>query len=106
MVSSNLIGINSSVNSKNLHFSLEVNEYTATSTFTGTTFQENYVNYVSAAFNLRRRITKVTAFLPLNIIYNLEMNDYLTIGTQSYTINTITTDLTNGKSSIELLNNV
>ena len=64
------------------------------------------MNYVSAVFNLRRRLTKVTAFLPLNIIYNLEMNDYLTIGGQAYTINTITTDLTNGKSSIELLNNV
>ena len=106
MMPSNSVGINSSLNTKNLNFGLEVNEYTATSLFIGTVFEENYVNYVSAVFNLRRRLTKVTAFLPLNIIYNLEMNDYLTIGAQAYTINTITTDLTNGKSSIELLNNV
>lgn len=106
MMPSNSLSINSSTSTKNLNFGLEVNEYTATSTFTGTVFEEEYKTYISAVFNNRRRLTKVNAFLPLKILYNLQMNDYITIGQTSYTINTITTDLTNGKSSLELLNNV
>ena len=103
---SNSLALTSSASTKNLNFGLEVNEYTATSTFTGTVFEEEYKTYISAVFNNRRRLTKVNAFLPLKILYNLQMNDYITIGQTSYTINTITTDLTNGKSSLELLNNV
>jgi len=106
MMPSNSLALTSSASTKNLNFGLEVNEYTATSTFTGTVFEEEYKTYISAVFNNRRRLTKVNAFLPLKILYNLQMNDYITIGQTSYTINTITTDLTNGKSSLELLNNV
>ncbi len=106
MMPSNSLSINSSTSTKNLNFGLEVNEYTATSSFTGTVFEEEYKTYISAVFNNRRRLTKVNAFLPLKILYNLQMNDYITIGQSSYTINTITTDLTNGKSKLELLNNV
>ena len=40
----------------------------------------------------------------LNIIYNLELNDRVSIGTQEYLINTLKTNLINGKSEIELLN--
>lgn len=106
MIPSNSLAVNSSTSKKNLNFGLEVNEYTATSDFTETVFKQNYKTYISAVFNNRRRLTKVNAFLPLKILYNLQMNDYITIGQTSYTINTITTDLTNGKSTLELLNNV
>lgn len=106
MIPSNSLAVNSSTSKKNLNFGLEINEYTATSDFTETVFEENYKTYISAVFNNRRRLTKVNAFLPLKILYNLQMNDYITIGQQSYKINTITTNLTNGKSTLELLNNV
>ena len=63
-----------------------------------------YETYISHVFNRSRRLTKVTAYLPLKIIYNLELNDKVSIGTQQYIINSLKTDLLNGKSSIELLN--
>lgn len=42
--------------------------------------------------------------LPLKIFYNLQLNDKIQFQQNSYKINSITTDLTTGKSSIELLN--
>jgi hypothetical protein len=103
---SNSLSLSSSTSTKNLNYSLEINEYTGDSTFTGTLFEEEYKTYISDVFSTRRRITKVSAFMPLKVLYDLQMNDYMTIGQQSYKINSITTDLTNGKSSLELLNNV
>jgi len=100
------LSLSSSTSTKNLNYSLEINEYTGDSTFTGTLFEEEYKTYIRDVFSARRRITKVSAFMPLKVLYDLQMNDYMTIGQQSYKINSITTDLTNGKSSLELLNNV
>ncbi len=106
IIPSNSLSLSSSTSTKNLNYSLEINEYTGDSTFTGTLFEEEYKTYISDVFSTRRRITKVSAFMPLKVLYDLQMNDYMTIGQQSYKINSITTDLTNGKSSLELLNNV
>jgi len=106
IIPSNSLSLSSSTSTKNLNYSLEINEYTGDSTFTGTLFEEEYKTYISDVFSARRRITKVSAFMPLKVLYDLQMNDYMTIGQQSYKINSITTDLTNGKSSLELLNNV
>jgi hypothetical protein len=106
IIPSNSLAIESSTSTKNLNYSLEINEYTGDSTFTGTLFEEEYKTYISDVFSTRRRITNVSAFMPLKVLYGLQMNDYITIGQQSYKINSITTDLTNGKSSLELLNNV
>ena len=106
IIPSNSLALASGTSTKNLNYSLEINEYTGDSTFAGTLFEEEYKTYISDVFSTRRRITKVSAFMPLKVIYDLQMNDFITIGQQSYKINTITTDLTNGKSSLELLNNV
>ncbi len=106
IIPSNSLAIESSTSTKNLNYSLEINEYTGDSTFTGTLFEEEYKTYISDVFSTRRRITNVSAFMPLKVLYDLQMNDFMTIGQQSYKINSITTDLTNGKSSLELLNNV
>ena len=106
IVPSNSLALSPIPLKQNLNFSLEVNEFTGTSAFTNTLFEQEYKTYITDVFSTRRRITKVSAFMPLKVIYDLQMNDFITIGQQSYKINTITTDLTNGKSSLELLNNV
>ena len=106
IIPSNSLALASGTSTKNLNYSLEINEYTGDSTFTQTLFEQEYKTYITDVFSSRRRITKVSAFMPLKVLYDLQMNDYMTIGQQSYKINTITTDLTNGKSSLELLNNV
>jgi len=38
------------------------------------------------------------------MIYNLKLNDQISLNNNSYRINSITTNLTTGESSIELLN--
>ena len=106
IIPSNSLALASGTSTKNLNYSLEINEYTGDSTFTQTLFEQEYKTYITDVFSTRRRITKVSAFMPLKVLYDLQMNDYMTIGQQSYKINSITTDLTNGKSSLELLNNV
>tara|TARA_R110000751_G_scaffold193236_1_gene298747 strand:- start:1870 stop:4218 length:2349 start_codon:yes stop_codon:yes gene_type:complete len=88
----------------NINFRDEVNEYTGESGFTGTLFQNKYSNYIIDVFNQQRRLTKVTAYLPLKIFFDLQLNQIIQIGQDNYRINSVTTNLTNGKSEFELLN--
>ena len=95
------------VGKENINFGLELNEYDFESDeFTDTLFSVYHSEYLIDVFNPQRRITKMTSYLPLRIIYNLKLNDSFTIGQSTYIINSITTDLQTGKSEMELLNNV
>ena len=104
-VPSNSLSLSSSTSTKNINFYLEINEYSLDTDFTGTLFEENYLTYIQDIFNSKRRLTKLKAYLPLKIIYKLNMNDRVVINNQSYNINNLTTNLITGESSIELLNN-
>ena len=104
IIPSNSLEISSSDSKQNIHFQVETNEYTGNTTFTDTLFSEYYENYISDVFSNARRLTKFTAYLPLKIIYNLELNDRVSIGNQQYIINSLKTNLINGKSDFELLN--
>ena len=103
-IPSNSQSLNSATNSKNLNFFLETNEYTLDTTFIDTLFKVNYLNYIQDIFNEKRRLIKMKAWLPLRIIYNLKMNDLVTVNNQKYRINTIKTNLITGESDMELLN--
>lgn len=104
IIPSNSLSIDPAVSKKNIHFQNETNEYTNSTAFTETLFSDYYTNYISDVFSNARRLIKVGAFLPLKIIYNLELNDKVSIGNQQYIINSLKTNLINGKSDIELLN--
>lgn len=93
-----------------LNFGVEVDEYTLG---TGSAFQQNqsndlftkyYRNYVANLFARNSRKTKVSAYLPLNIILKYNLNDIFVIGTTEYRINSITTNLLTNKSDLELYN--
>ena len=90
----------------NINFNAETNEYTGASGFDGTLFANYYSTYISDVFNTQRRITKVTAFLPLRIIYKLQMNDVISINNKTYIINSANVNLITGESSFELLNRI
>ena len=104
IIPSNSVALSSGTDTSNINFSLEINEYQLDVTFTGTLFATYYENYIAEIFNTKRRMFKVTAYLPLNLIYNLKLYDTIEINYENYRINSMTTDLTNGKSSIELIN--
>ena len=96
----------SGMSTDNINFNEEVNEYTGASGFTGTLFANYYNTYISNVFNLKRRITNVTAYLPLRIVFKLQMNDVMTINNQDYIINSASINLISGKTKLELLNKV
>ncbi len=111
-IPSNALTLSSSASKENIHFGNEINEYQANETgvdsldFTDTLFYTDYRKYISDVFNNRRRLTKVTAYLPMKIYYNLQLNNLIQIGQNNYKINSLTTNLTTGKTDFELLNDV
>ena len=114
IIPSNSFSIAPSTSKINIHFQNELNEYLAnepTGTenadeFTDTLFETEYKKYIQDVFNLRRRLVKVTAYLPMKVYYNLQLNDLIEIGQDRYKINSLTTDLTTGKTEFELLNTI
>jgi len=74
--------------------------------FTDTLFESKYKTYIEDVFNLQRRLTKVTAFLPYKIFSSLQLNDKIQLGQNDYRINSLKTNLTNGKTEFELLNTI
>lgn len=67
-------------------------------------FNVFYKSYIESVFNRAKRMFKVTAYLPPNIIINYRLNDQIKIQDKMFRINSITTNLMTGKSQIELLN--
>jgi len=103
-IPSNTPSRSSSTNDMQLNFNNEVNEYTNDTTFVASLFEKYYSNYIRSVFNVKQRITKVNARLPMNILLNYSLADKFIISGKSYRINSITTNLTTGEADIELLN--
>ena len=105
------IGITSGSSRENINFGNELNEFLANeqgseaSTFTHTLFETEYKTYIQNVFNEKQRLTTVTAYLPYKIFSSLKLNNVIELGQNRYFINSMTTDLTNGKTKFELLNN-
>jgi len=115
IIPSNSLGTTPTTSGKiNIHFQNELNEYLAnqpTGTdnadeFTDTLFETEYKEYIQDVFSLRRRLLKVTAYLPMKVYYNLQLNDLIELGQDNYKINSLKTDLTTGKTEFELLNTI
>jgi len=105
-IPSNSLALNSTTSKININFGQELNEYEPAQVFSNTLFADFHSEYIIDVFNTSRRITKITAYFPLKILYNFKLNDTFTISDRTYIINSITTNLQNGKSNIELLNKV
>ena len=86
------------------HFFPETNEYTPTDTFDETLFSEYYSDYINDLFDTRRRLFRYKAVLPVGFLYEFGLQDTLQIFDTKYIINQITTNLTTGESTLELLN--
>ena len=94
-------GITTSVQS--LHFGSEVNEYTL-SVNNESLFENYYKDYIEGIFEQKRRLIKVTGYLPLRILLNYNLSDTFLIGNKAFKINSIDTNLQTGESKMELLN--
>jgi hypothetical protein len=100
----NSVSTADSTSAKVSHFFPETNEYTPTDTFNETLFSEYYEDYINDLFDTRRRLFRYRAVLPVGFLYQFGLQDTLQIFDTKYIINQITTNLTTGESTLELLN--
>lgn len=100
---SNSKTFDAAVSEENIHFNAELNEFTGTA-FEDTLFKRYYERYITSVFNRRNRLTKVTSYLPVNILREIELNDTITINGRNYIINSMNVNINTGKVEFELLN--
>jgi len=105
-IPSNSFALSSSTSAININFNAEFNEWTSDNTFTDTLFDDYYTIYITDVFDIKRRLSKYKAFLPLKILRNYTLADRFVVNNRSYKINSITTNLGTGESEVELLNEV
>ena len=85
-----------------LNFGAEYDEFTKNINTNGL-FSRFYQQYIVQTFNQNGRIIKVSANLPVSFVLNYSVNDVIVINAQEYYINSIQTDITTGKSQLELI---
>lgn len=103
---SNSLSFDPGTSKANINFYHENNEFTGGTAFDETLYKTYYETYIENIFNAKRRLTKVTAHLPLKILLNFTLADRFDINGRRYILNSITTNLKTGKSTMELLNEV
>jgi hypothetical protein len=92
-----------SSDAQTLNFESELDEYNNIE-LENTLFNTYYKTYISDVFDSKNRLTKISAFLPAKLLIKLTLADRLIINERKYKINSITTNMKNGRSEIELLN--
>jgi hypothetical protein len=66
-------------------------------------YKRHYENYLGNIFNIKSRLMIVKCYFnPIELI-DIKLNDRIIIRDKKYTINKMTTDLTSGETSLELL---
>ena len=66
-------------------------------------YKRHYENYLGNVFNIKSRLLNVKCYFnPIELI-DLKLNDRIIIRDKRYTINKMTSDLTTGETSLELL---
>lgn len=88
---------------QSINFSAEKDEWDLV-TKRESLFNRYHKNYISNVFNESNRLKKISAYLPLRILYKYTLADRFVYSGKSYKINSIETDFYTGKSDIELIN--
>jgi hypothetical protein len=88
---------------QSINFSAEKDEWDLVTT-RESLFNSYHKNYISNVFDESNRLKKISAYLPLRILYKYTLADRFIYSGKSYKINSIETDFYTGKSDIELIN--
>ena len=103
--SMNLFGTVSGVTiGQNINFNAEVNEYTPSVAFNDTLFKKFYNSYIEEIFDIKRRLTKLKAYLPISMLHKYSLADRLIVFNEVYKINKIVTNFETLLSDVELIN--
>lgn len=89
--------------SQSINFHAEIDEYVRVPN-EKTLFKTYYEDYIKDLFDVRKRITKVSAYLPLRITETLSLADNIKIFDKIYRINSISTNFETNKSDLVLTN--
>jgi hypothetical protein len=90
-----------------INFDNEIDEFFSSEDFgadNNSLFYKFYESYVLSVFDPSKRIFRFTAFMPPSFLIYYKLNDQLKIQDRVYRINSITTDLTTGRTELELIN--
>ena len=66
-------------------------------------FDRFWRQFIVQSFKLKGRIINITAYLNNDFLINFKLNDVIRIAGRDYYINSIKTNLTTGKSELELI---
>ena len=97
----NLLG--GDLQSQSLNFHSEFDEYSEVPNET-TLFKTYYKEYIEELFDKQKRLTFVSAYLPMSITEQLSLADKIIVFDNLYRINKITTNFETNKSELELSN--
>lgn len=95
----------SNVNSnetQTLNFDAENDEFNLVFNY-NSLFENYYKTYIESVFNQYNRITKINALLPIKVLSKYSLNDRIVINDKRYKINSISSNLMNGNSQLELI---
>jgi hypothetical protein len=87
----------------NLNFGIENNEWDNTQS-ENTLYRNYYKNYITSIFNIKRRLFKYSAILPLRILLQLKLNDILEIKNNYYRIDNFNINLLTRAVTLNLIN--
>tara|TARA_B110000211_G_C14075247_1_gene551753 strand:- start:125 stop:2659 length:2535 start_codon:yes stop_codon:yes gene_type:complete len=86
-----------------INFGSEFNEFTG-QTVDNSLFELYYKEYIKSIYNEQSRLFEFDCYLPVNILLRIKPNDKLVINNKRYKINKFETNLTDGKTKLELIN--
>lgn len=98
---SNELVLNGSIAS--LSFGEEQSSWYLNSLASDSLFNLWYQNYISGLYNIRCRIVKLKAIMPVTKLSDIKLNDKIIYKDKKYIINQFTTDLTTGEVDFELI---
>jgi hypothetical protein len=98
---SNELFINGDIAS--LNFGADNSSWLPSLTTNNSLFYLWYRNYISAIYDIRCRIVKLKAIIPIPKLSDIKLNDKIIYKDKKYIINTYTTDLTTGEVDLELI---
>jgi hypothetical protein len=101
----NVFGQDTSISGVNFTSNFGAEQSTFTNFIeTNSLYNNYYAEYINNIFNIKARITKIKAIMPIPFLTALKLNDRVVIRDKRYTINSYSTDLTTGEVDLELLN--
>ena len=98
---SNELFINNDIAS--LNFGEEISSWQTATTASDSLFKLWYQNYISGLYDIRCRVVKLKAIMPITELSNIKLNDKIVYKDKKYIINQFTTDLTTGEVDFELI---